>query len=242
MVNKPRKMMQKLYGLLILLGILQIAGVALLIYFSTESFKREQSLLDRTAEMMEIALPGIKHEVGDVSKKASEIKSDISGLRNQVSNLDERVGEVKNGVSAVGLQVEHIDNSVTGFVQDTSGIVWGHSVNPYLLLGVLAILLLSIPVWGYFYSRKGLRHQAETVDTSKRPAEGLSSKLDKLTVVLESIRREQERSQTSGPDIARLLQQTERLLSEAREELAQIDGQKTRLSDQEPERTPEKLH
>jgi uncharacterized protein YoxC len=242
MVNEPQRLMKKLYGLLILLGILQVTAVALLIYFSSESFKREQSLLDRTAEMMEVALPGIKYDVLDVSKKASDIKSDISGLRSQVSNLDERVGEVKNGVSAVGLQVEHLDNSVTGFVQDTAGIIWGHSVNPYLLLGLLAIVLISVPVWGYFYSRRSLPQETQIVDVSKHPTDAFCSTLDKLTDVLESIRQEQGRSQTPGQDIARLLQQTERLLNEAREELAQIDGLKTKLSDQEPELTREKLH
>ena len=230
-----------MYGLLVLLGVLQVAAVALLIYYAGESFKREQSLLDRTAEMMEIALPGIKHDVLDVSRKASEIKGDISGLRTQVSQLDRHVGDVGKEVSVVGRKVSRLDENVTGFVQDKSGLIWGHSVNPYLLLVLLAVLLVSVPVCGYFFARRSSAGETQAGDRFPDATDAFGTKLDQLSLLLESIRHEQGQAEAVGPDIARLTQETERLISEARAELAQIALQ-PKPADQESDIAPDKLH
>mgnify|MGYP005855969843 FL=1 len=213
----PNNPVKAIYKLVILLIVLQAAAIGLVLRFAADSVERDNTLLDRTGTMMDQVFPGIKQEIGEVAQKATEIKSDISRLSTQVAKVDEHVGEVGHGVSRVQTQVQKMDNSLTGFVDDRSGLMWGHSLNPYLLFGGILILIALVPASGWLFGRKRSTEPAKSV---ARVSESFSAKLDRLSTLVQDIRKEGETDRPSA-ELERLMIETERLIREARLDLGQ---------------------
>lgn len=240
-MGSPRsKLMNRMYVLLILVMILQAVAIGLAIRYAGEGLKRDRTLLARTGAMMDEVFPGLKQELFGVSQKASEIKSDLSGLRTQVSEVDSRVDNLGRGVEQVDRKIEVLDKNLNGFVGDKSGLVWGHSLNPYLLATLLLALLAAIPLsFRYIVKRHRLKFppfkaQLEIEDDS------FSGRLDKLSHLVEKIRFEEGKSQSHGPELRRLMDETERLIREARTDLAQFSAAAKIVGDDEKNR--ERLH
>lgn len=233
--------MQKFYGLLILLTVLQAAAVGLVIRFAFDSSARERTLLERTGAMVNEILPSMKEDVAQVSQKTAEIGTEVAGVRSQVTRLDDRVGEVGAEVTHVGKTVDGLDRNLTGFVRDKTGVIWGHSLNPYLLAVLLIAMAVSIPLWGWFFATRFRPATPLQQELFGRDEPSLAGRLDKLARLVEKIRTENGKSVTPPPELQKLMEETEQLILEARIELAQLSHD----AQSNPELcgvTPDKLH
>ena len=238
---EPGKLMSKLYGLLILLVVLQAIAIGLVIRFAADRMERDQTLLERTGTMMEEVFPGIKSEISDVSRKATEIKSGISGLERQVSGVDKHVGRVGRDVHEVGLRVEGVNKSLSGFVEDRSGLVWGHSVNPYILIGLLILLAGAVPLCAWYFGKRNAPQLPGHDALRAVPVYSISGSLDRLTDLMEKIGHDHGKSPQPNPELERLMLETERLIEEARSGLGDLalTGELDRAN---REGRPDKLH
>lgn len=241
-MGSPRsKLMNRMYGLLILVMVLQAVAIGLAIRYAGEGLKRDQTLLTRTGVMMDELFPGLKQDLSGVSRKATEIKTDLSGLRDRVEQVDGRVGSLGTGVQEVDRKVSALDKNFTGFVGDKSGLVWGHSLNPYVLIGLLVAILGALPLSiRYVVKRHRLRSPTQEASLGAED-DSFTGRLDKLSQLVEKIRFEEGRSESPGPELRRLMDETERLIREARSDLAQISAA-TKVVTEDTEKSRERLH
>lgn len=241
MAGPRSKLMKRMYGLLILVMVLQAVAIGLAIRYAGEGLERDRTLLGRTGAMMDEVFPGLKEDLSGVSQKATEIQSGLSGLRTQVSQVDDRIGKVGRGVEEMDRKVAVLDENLNGFVGDKSGLIWGHALNPYLLVALLLALLAAIPL-SFRYIVKRRRLQAsfmEAVPDIEKDA--FTGRLDRLSHLVERIRVEENKSQAPGPELRRLMDETERLIRDARTELAQFSAV-TKMLPEETEKNRERLH
>lgn len=210
-----------MYRLVVLLVVLQAAAIGLVLRFATDSVERDKTLLDRTGIMVDQIFPELKQDIGEVSRKAAQIRGDISGLQDQVSKVDEHVAQVERDVFHVGSGVEKIDKSLTGFVNDTSWLIWGHSLNPYVLIALSITLIAAIPASGWIFSRERGAKPWLKARPYLSPEESFSSRLDKLHMLVERIRNEGINRRPS-PELQKLMIETEHLIREVRKDLEHI--------------------
>lgn len=222
MAFDPGKLMNKLYGLLILLVVLQAVAIGLVIRFAADGMERDRTLLERTGAMMEEVFPGLRNDLSEVSKKTTEIQSGISGLRTQVSDVDQHVGRVGQEVTHVGGRVEGMNKNLTGFVKDRSGLIWGHSLNPYLLIGLLAAIAASVPLCVWFFGRRNGSQVPEQHAVPISSMESFSARLNKLSDIVHQIGTDNGKSIRPSPELERLMMETERLIDQARSELGSL--------------------
>jgi hypothetical protein len=221
---------EKTFGLLVVVIVLQAVALGLLVRYGGDILDRNRLIEERTLTMMTEIFPTLTNDLGDVSQKASEIRDGVVGLRSQVAKIDQRVDQVSQGVNAVGAQVAAIDRNVQGFVQDKNGLVWGHSLNPYVLIALLVIAAVSVPLWGWYYLRE--RHESPAIKESYHVGRGFSEKLDRLSLIVEKIRDEEGRN-SENLELQKLMDKTERLIDEARMELVFLSG-KEKCGPREP--------
>jgi hypothetical protein len=219
MSKKRGLLLDRAFSLLIVVAVLQAVAVGLLLRFGGDILHKNRSIEQHTSAMLNEIFPAMRSDLVDVAQKTTDIKHHMVGLRGQVSKVDERLGEVNEGVNAVSAQVDGLNRNVEGFVQDKSGLIWGHSVNPFVLLGLLALIAVSVPWWGWYFFRK--RPAALNFRESPHEGRDFSDKLDNLTRIMERI-REEERRFSSNSELWSLMKKTERLIDEARTELAHI--------------------
>jgi hypothetical protein len=233
---------KKSYWLLIGLVILQSAVFGLVVYAERESSRRDQIIEQRTGAMVDELFPEILHDLSTVSQKASEIGHDVKDLKVQVAAVDDHLSDVGRDVNTVSTQVDGVNQSVTGFFGDKKGLIWGHSLNPYLLVGMLLAIAGSIPVCGWLFGRiRRERELRQALVADLGPLDGFSFRLDKLHGLLEKIRIAEEPSDRPGPELRRLVKETERLIAETRAELALISCSAV-VDPDVVERNPENLH
>ncbi len=241
MAFEPGKLMRKLYGLMILLVVLQAVAIGLVIRFAEDRIERDRTLLERTGAMMEDVFPGIQKDLSEVSKRTTEIQTGLSGLRSQVSDVDQHVGRVGQEVVHVGRRVEGLNENLTGFVEDRSGMIWGHSLNPYLLIGLLVAMVVSVPLCVRFFGRRSESPAREQDAVSDSPMESFSIRLNKLSDLVHKIGSDNEKSGEPNPELERLMMETERLIRQARSELGNFVPQTT-TDTSGNEIRPDKLH
>jgi hypothetical protein len=241
MAFEPGKLMRNLYGLIILLVVLQAIAIGLVIRFAADRIERDRTLLERTGAMMEEVFPGLRKDLSEVSKRTTEIKSGISGLRTQVSRVDQHVGRVGQEVVHVGRRVEGVNENLTGFVEDRSGMIWGHSLNPYLLIGLLVAMVVSVPLCAWFFGRRSgsLVPEQDAVPVSSM--QSVSIRLNKLSDLVHKIGTDNEKSARPSPELERLMMETERLIHQARSELGNVVPLTT-TDPSSKEIRPDKLH
>jgi len=218
-MSKKHGLLDRAFGLLIVVAVLQAVAVGLLLRFGGDILDKNRSIEAHTSAMLNEIFPAMRSDLVDVSQKATDIKHDVVGLRGQVSKVDERLGEVNHGVSAVSAQVDGLNRNVQGFVQDKTGLIWGHSVNPFVLLGLLAIIAVSVPCWGWYFYKN--RPGAPAVTAAAYVGSAFSDKLDRLSRIVDKI-REGEVRYSANRDLRQLMEKTERLIDEARMELAHL--------------------
>jgi hypothetical protein len=237
MSRKHGLLLDKAFGLLVVVVVLQAVAVGLLLRYGGDILEKNRAIEERTLTMMTEIFPTLRSDLGDVSQKASEIKDDVAGLRSQVSKVDEHLTEVNQGVNAVGAQVEGLNHNVQGFVQDKTGLIWGHSLNPYVLIALLAIIAVSVPWWGWYYFRN--RPKSPAAQEEYQVGHGFSAKLDRLSRMVEEIRVGDAKC-IVNPELQRLMDKAERLIDEARLELTFLAGRE-KCSPHEPG-DPDTLH
>ena len=231
------------HWLLILMIVLQGMAVVLLVVFERESIRRDQVIEDRTVTMIDELFPALNRGVSEVSDKASAINGNVIDLKSQVAKVDQRVAEVGRGVASVSTQVDDVDRSVKGFFGDNSGLIWGHSLNPYLLLGLLLSVVVSMPLWGWMFLRRRSAEKPMLQDPSlgEGTLQSCSRRLDDLRDLLDRIHTAEQPTEKPGPELRRLVEQTERVIQETRAALA-ILSHSTALYPEETDRNPEDLH
>ncbi len=242
METEHRGYIKKSYWLLIGLVVLQSAVFGLVVYAERESSRRDQIIEQRTGAMVDELFPEILHDLSTVSQKASEIRHDVKDLKVRVAAVDDHLSDVGRNVNQVSNQVQGVSQSVTGFFEDKKGLIWGHSLNPYVLIGMLAVIAGSIPVCGWLFGRiRRERELRKELAADLGPLDGFSLRLDRLHGLIERIRIADEPSDTPGPELRRLVEETERLIAETRAELALISRSAV-VDPDVVERNPENLH
>ncbi len=223
--------------------VLQVVAVVLLVFFERESLRRDQIIEDRTSTIIEDLFPALNRGVSEISDKASTISDNVIGLKGQVERVDERVGDVGREVTGVSAQVEDVDRNVKGFFSDKSGLIWGHSLNPYVLLGLLISLIVSMPLWCWILLRRRMSQQSFVLEPLQEEGtlQSCSRRLDDLRNLLEKIHTAEQPAERPGPELRKLVEQTERVIQETRAALA-ILSQSTTLYPEETDRNPEDLH
>jgi hypothetical protein len=229
--------------LLIAIIALQCGVIGMLVYYQRESLQRDLSLMSRSDHMIDELFPGLSQDVMIVSRQTTEIGKDVRGLQSQVSRVDERLSEVGQDIHGVGQQVGALDTTVKDFVGDKSGLIWGHALNPYVLIVLLAMLAASIPFWGRFYSRRQEEDTShEGLSLNAGPFENVAQRLDTLQTLLERIQIANGNGAESGPELRSLMEQTERLIKDARVELIILSSCGTEAESDPEEPIPENLH
>jgi len=231
------------HWLLISMIALQGIAVVLLVFFARESIRRDQVIEGRTATMIDELFPALSRGVSEVSDKASTINGNVIDLKGQVARVDERVGDVGRGVASVSTQVEEVDRSVKGFFGDQAGLVWGHSLNPYVLLGLLISVIVSMPLWAWAFLRWRRTQQPFVQETpfEEGTLQSCSRRLDDLHDLLKQIHTAEQPPARPGPELRKLVEQTERVIQETRAALA-ILSQSTAQYPEQIDRNPEDLH
>jgi hypothetical protein len=234
--------LKKSYWLMIGVLALQSAVFGFVVYADRASARRDQVIEERTAAMVDEIFPEIFQDLASVSRKATEIRQGVKDLKVQVAAVDDHLSDVGRDVNKVSNQVEGVNQSVTGFFQDTKGLIWGHSINPYVLIAMLAVIAASIPACGWLFGR--IRHERELrkeLVAELGPLDGFSLRLERLHGLLEKIRVAEHPSDASRPELRKLVEDTERLIAETRAELALMS--QNPVVDPEPvDRNPENLH
>ncbi|HMK35495.1 MAG TPA: hypothetical protein VK463_10535 [Desulfomonilaceae bacterium] len=229
-MRTKRKLLQdRAFGLLIFIGVLQAVAVGLILRYGGDILERNRSIEEHTSTMVKEVFPTMRSDLVDVSQKTSDIKTEVAGLRNQMAVVDEHLNEVHQGVRGVGSSMEGLNRNVQEFVQDRTGLIWGHSLNPYVLTGLLAIIVVSVPLctWRFYRNRPESPAASEISDANL----GFSDKLDRLSEIMETI-RSGDTSCSAGPELRHLMEKTERLIDEARMELTMLsEREKTSCHD-----------
>lgn len=231
----------KLFAILILLVALQAGAIGMAIYYGTQSVATNRVLLERTGVMTEETFPSMRKDLGEVSQKASEIRSEVAGLKTAVDRVEERVGNVDRGVGEVGRAVGGLNKTLIGFVQDRTSLIWGHSLNPYVLLGILILIAAGILLSGLLFSKARARRAAPLGNAIQENMESFSQRLSHISELIEKIRTEDEKAPRANPELRRLMQETERAVADARAELATL-AQRTGFASEEAEGLKRTLH
>ncbi len=220
MANRSEKMFRKLFPILVLMIVLQAVCIGFVIRYASESLGRDTELLQKSRTMIEDIFPGISSGISEVSTKADMVYGEVSGLRSQVAQIDNNVNQLGEGVGNVGKQVQTLGDSFLGFVTQKSGLIWGHSLNPYLLLVLLIAVIAAVPLWLAFFTSRSARNP-------KLMEIELSNSLAEVTHRLEQLSQKLEKFSESDvtrpvPSFDRLISETEILLVETRNELERL--------------------
>ena len=234
---------KKSYWLIIGLVALQVTAFGYVMYADREHTRRSQVIDQRTAVMVDEIFPEMFQDLATVSQKASEIRRDVKDLKVQVANVDEHLSDVGRNVNTVGNQVEEVNQSVTGFFQDKGGLIWGHSLNPYVLIGMLVVIAASIPACGWLFTRiRQERDLRKELTAELGTLDGFSLRLDRLHGLLEKIRIAEEPSDAPSTGVAQTRgKQPKGLIAETRAELALMSRSPV-VDTHALNRNPENLH
>jgi hypothetical protein len=222
MRRNQSKNIRALYGLMALVIILQAIAIGLTLRFEGDKQKRDGALLDRTSIMLSDIFPSIQSELALVSQTATEIKKEALGLKESVAKMDQHVGEVGRDVLQANGRMESVAQQFMSFVQDKSGLIWGHSLNPYVLALLLGIILLAIPACSWFFWRR---------NNSPVPAEEIAVPVEAELPGIPADQGEHDepvlcepinRYIFVGPELKKVMDETERMIAAARHENASM--------------------
>ncbi len=217
--------MKNYSGLLIGVAVLQAACVGLILYFGFTGLNTDRTMLDRTGTMLQKEFPGIQGKLSVISDETSRVGADVAALRKTIAGMDNRLSQVDTGVGSLNKRVEGLSENVSGHMGDRSGAIWGQSLNPYLLIALLGVIAVSIPLWGLVpgWVRKS-REQPSDAGTmmSKERLENLVLGLDRLSLLVDNARTEEEQSEARSPEMQKLIDETHGFISDAREELSRL--------------------
>ncbi|AFM25409.1 hypothetical protein [Desulfomonile tiedjei] len=207
-----------LYGLMALVVILQAIAIGLTLRFEGDRQKRDGALLDRTSVMLSDIFPSIQSELALVSQTATEIKKEALGLKESVAKMDQHVGDVGRDVLQASSRMENIAQQFTSFFQDKSGLIWGHSLNPYVLALLLGIILLAIPACSWLFWRRN--NSPEPAEETAVPVEVELPEIpaDRVKSDEPVLCEPTDRYIFVGPELKKVMDETERMIVAARHE------------------------
>jgi len=139
--------------------------------------------------------------------------------------MDKRLSQVDTGVGSLNKQVEGLHDNVSGFIGDRSGLVWGQSLNPHVLIALLGVIAVSIPLWGLVlgWVRKTREQPSEAGSRiSKERMENIFLRLERLSLLVDNARAEEGKAEAPTPEMQKLIDETQSFISDAREELSRL--------------------
>ncbi len=213
---------KKLYGIVVLMVVLQATAIGLVIKYGGAILIRDTAILKNTSNLVNESVPGIQSDLAMINRNTSDTKMDVMGLRNQVSSLSTQVNEVGRGIHDVDNGVKGIAAGAEKFFNDRSGWIWGHSLNPYLLMILLTIIAVSLPAVGWLLYKR--RSDFEPPAEELLLMESFTRRLDNLSELVEKLRAD-EASAITNSELRRIMEETERLINDARSELGAVSEQ-----------------
>jgi len=222
---------------------LQCVFIGLLVYYERESLKRDLSLMAKSEYMIEELFPGLSQDLMIVSRKTTDISKEVKGLQQQVAQMDDHLGAVERDVQKVGFQVGALDTTMRDFVNDTSGFLRGSSIIPYLLLVLLCLLGATVPLWGRLRAiRRNNLQASEPINLEATPLDTMIHRLGTLENLLKRMQTTGCAGAEPGPELRKLMEQTEQLIREARAEFVLLSSCSRSFDADTEETTPETLH
>lgn len=199
------------YGILAVLTILQVVAVGLVIRYESNRVDRDKIVLDRISVMFDDVFPGMKSDLHDVSRKTSEIHDGVKNISNTVDQMNNKVDEVGKDVSGVATKVTGMEREMTGFFQDKSGLIWGHALNPYVLLAVLFIIVASVPLCSWFFT--GRRRSREPMHSEAKMEKAIQTA--RRTSVTDRNPSRDSIDPEISPELRRVMELVERSIEKA---------------------------
>jgi chromosome segregation ATPase len=214
-------------GLVIGLGVLQVLSVIVVAYLGLEILRTDRMLLQESRTIIQELLPGIRSDLSTINQQASKIGDGVSNLQGQVSRVDEKMTKVGGDLSRVGWILESVDRDLMAFLKDGTGVPWAHGLNRYLMPVALLILCLCMPLllWIAMRVRESDRprdaaHEQQGLDRVK----ALKCQIEALNSVIAQFKMEHSEAPSATGDFRKLIEHAERLIEEARAELARLES------------------
>jgi hypothetical protein len=216
MRQKSTGMLNKLYTVSLIMILLQVAAIAFTIRYGNDILFRDKLILDHTSSLVNEAVPSMQSDLTEVARGTSEIRLDVQGIRNKVTAVGERVSEISHDIQGVSKGIDELSTNTNSFFTNKSGLIWGHSLNPYILITLLVCLMVSVPTCAWFIYRQRIKDESPLEERSH--AEIFTRRLDTLSELMERIRTE-ELNIENGVELRKIMEETERLINDARSEL-----------------------
>jgi hypothetical protein len=214
-------------GLVIGLGILQALSVIVVAYLGMEILRTDRMLLEESRTMIQEFFPGIRTDLSTINQQASKIGDGVSNLQGQVSRVDEKMTKMGGELSRVGWILESVDRDLMTFFKDGTGIPWAHGLNRYLMPAALVVLFLCLPLLLWIAMRvresdrpRAAAHEQQALDRM----EELKRQIEALNNVVMQFKMEHSEAPSVTGDFRKLIEHAERLIAEARAELARLES------------------
>lgn len=225
MEEKPKHDFRVLTGLLVAVCVSQVVVMGALLYLGIVGSAPDRAVLDRTGRMMQEVFPDMGDRLKSISQQTGDIRREVSELRDGFAHMGDQVAGIRRNVGTLGAHVEGIGEHISRSFMDRVGAIWGNAVNPYLLITLLVLTVVSVPVWILI-----MRKVTQTEGASADPATGVSSerlealtrRLDTLAVLTDKAMTENGKDVRTTPEVRDLMQEAQRCITETRAELARL--------------------
>ena len=194
-------------------------------YFGYELIQTNRSLsetgrklLQHNDEMVNKIMPAVKNGISSLKSDTSQILDGVSSLQNKMTTVHEHLGQVRSDVSKV-------EKNFGRFTDRGPHMIWGNSLNPYVLLGLLAFACLNLPFTFWLFTKLSEKlHRPQTIRPNKANERlgDLEQKLRKLSATLEKTKEYFEASGSDNGEYKQLLTETEKFLENAQSDITEI--------------------
>jgi hypothetical protein len=212
-------------GLVVVLVCAQVLVLGLSAYFGYELVQTNRSLaetgqrlLKNNDVMINEIMPAVKYGISSLKSDTSEILNGVSTLQQKMTTVDQHLGQVRSDVSSV-------DKNFGEFTGRGHHMFWGNSLNPYILIALLAIACLNLPVTFWLFTKlPGLLQSPQTVrpEQANERLGDLERKLHGLSYALEKAKEQYETTGNDNSEYPQLLKETERFIANARLDITDI--------------------
>ncbi len=238
MQAQQRGYSKRILVLVLAVAVVQVATLALAVLFGAEVLRNSRFLVEHSRVMMENnqammneIFPSMRSGLSEIKGNTARIIDGVSALDGRVYALNEHMGQVRSEVAGAGKRLEQMDKRFAGWFETRGRLIWGNSLNPYIVLGLLVIACVNIPLAMWVVRRLS---SGGTVRPALLPAQAdgrlavLERRLDELAETLSKARTEVQEPAELRAEWEKLVVATERFVEEAKRELAGISAATSR--------------